>query len=81
MREIVTEELLKKIENRFLLSIVAAKRARQIKDGAVPLVEAKPEDSELMVALCEIMDDKISAEVVGEEEALAAMKVIEKKSK
>jgi DNA-directed RNA polymerase subunit omega len=63
MKEIVTEELLKKIENRFLLSIVAARRARQIKDGAVPLVDKAEGDNDLAVALLEINEGKIQAEL------------------
>jgi len=59
MKELVTEELLKKIKNRFILSIAAAKRARQIKDGAVPLIEKEEESPELIVALNEIMSNKI----------------------
>lgn len=59
MKELVTEELLKKIKNRFILSIAAAKRARQIKDGAVPLVEKEDDSPELIVALNEIMSNKI----------------------
>jgi DNA-directed RNA polymerase subunit omega len=64
MKEIVTEELLKKINNRFLLSIVAAKRARQIKDGAVPLVNDYQGKSDLDVALTEIIENMIQAEVI-----------------
>ena len=32
-------ELFKKVPNRFLLTVAAAKRARQIDDGAVPLID------------------------------------------
>ena len=65
MKEIVTEELLQKIDNRFLLSIVAAKRARQIKDGAIPLVDSEVEgtDGSLAVALSEVNADKIKVSV------------------
>jgi DNA-directed RNA polymerase subunit omega len=70
MREIVNEELLKKIDNRFMLSLVAAKRARQLKDGAVPLVERSDNDTDLMIALCEITEEKIWAEIVEPNEGL-----------
>ena len=72
MREIVTEELLKKIDNRFMLSLVAAKRARQLKDGAVPLVERSDNDTDMLVALAEISDDKIWAEIVEQNDGLDA---------
>ncbi|MDR1997188.1 MAG: DNA-directed RNA polymerase subunit omega [Candidatus Margulisbacteria bacterium] len=80
MKEIVLEEVLKKLDNRFMLSVVAAKRARQLKDGAVPQVERTEEDSDLLVALGEIMDDKIRAEIVVEEPeppAETGLKIIE----
>ncbi len=67
MREIVNEELLKKIDNRFMLSLVAAKRARQLKDGAVSLVERSDTDTDLMIALSEIIEEKIWAELVEPE--------------
>lgn len=59
MKELVTEELLKKIKNRFILSIAAAKRARQLKDGAVPLIEKEEDAPDLITALNEIMNNKI----------------------
>lgn len=52
------EKLLDKAENKFVLSIAAAKRARQLKDGAVPLVEAAGRP-DLIVALDEIMQGKV----------------------
>jgi len=85
MKEIVLEEVLKKMDNRFMLSVVAAKRARQLKDGAVPQVDRTEDDNDLLVALGEIMEDKIQAEFIEEEETPAdtGMKIIEniKKSK
>lgn len=72
MREIVNEELLKKIDNRFMLSLVAAKRARQLKDGAVSLVERSDNDTDLMIALAEISEEQIWAEIVEPELGLDA---------
>jgi len=80
MKEIVLEEVLKKMGNRFMLSVVAAKRARQLKDGAVPQVERTEEDNDLLVALSEIMEDKIQAEIAEEEPetpAKTGLKIIE----
>ncbi len=64
MKELVTEELLKKIRNRFVLSIAAAKRARQLKDGAVPLVN-REDEPDLILALSEIMSGKIDVDTAS----------------
>ena len=79
MKEIVLEEVLKKMDNRFMLSVVAAKRARQLKDGAVPQIEKNDDDNDLLVALGEISEDKIQAEFVEEVEEApeAGLKIIE----
>jgi len=79
MKEIVLEEVLKKMDNRFTLSIVAAKRARQLKDGAVPQIEKNDDDNDLLVALGEISEDKIHAEFIEEEPEApeAGLKIIE----
>ncbi|GBR73315.1 MAG: DNA-directed RNA polymerase subunit omega [Candidatus Margulisbacteria bacterium] len=83
MKEIVIEEVLEKLDNRFMLSVVAAKRARQLKDGAVQQVELSKEkdDTDLVIALDEINAGKIKAEIAPPEtetaESLGA-KIIEK---
>jgi len=75
MKELVTEQLLKKIKNRFVLSIAAAKRARQLKDGAVPLVTRDDDGSpDLIVALNEIMANKI--DVTNDDPELLTPEVI-----
>lgn len=79
MKKLVTEELLKKVDNRFLLSIAASKRARQLKDGAVPLVEGAEGQPELLIALDEIMEDKIKIEI-EKKEAIVEAKVEKKKT-
>ncbi|MBU0581088.1 MAG: DNA-directed RNA polymerase subunit omega [Candidatus Margulisbacteria bacterium] len=63
MRALVLEELLEKVQNRFLLVVAAARRARQIKDGAVKLIDAPEDESPVIVALDEILEDKINIEV------------------
>ncbi|MDR1453963.1 MAG: DNA-directed RNA polymerase subunit omega [Candidatus Margulisbacteria bacterium] len=83
MKEIVIEEVLEKLDNRFMLSVVAAKRARQLKDGAVQQVELSKEkdDTDLVIALDEINAGKIKAEIAQPDsetaESLSA-KIIEK---
>ena len=66
-------ELFEKVPNRFLLTVAAAKRARQIDDGARPLIEASlASDLSLDIALMEIQLGKIvvSIEDLSEEESI-----------
>ncbi|MGC6366844.1 MAG: DNA-directed RNA polymerase subunit omega [Candidatus Marinamargulisbacteria bacterium] len=66
-------ELYAKVPNRFLLTVAAAKRARQIDDGAVPLIDASVSHNlSLDIALMEIQTGKIvvSIEDVSEEESI-----------
>ena len=68
MRALVLEELLEKVKNRFLLTVSAARRARQLKDGAKQLIDAPENESAVIVALDEILEDKIkieTGEIVG----------------
>lgn len=55
------EELLPHVKNRFDLSIVVAKRNRQLNDGAEPLVSEEGKDSLMQVAAKELADDMIVA--------------------
>lgn len=63
MHEIVNEDLLKKVDNRFLLTVAAAKRSRQVQEGAHPLVEEKGLPP-VLTALEEILQDKIGIRVL-----------------
>lgn len=51
-------ELLKKVDNRFGLVIVTARRARQLSDGDQPLTN-KVEDSNVTLAAVEIAEGKV----------------------
>ncbi len=51
-------ELLKKVDNRFGLVIVTAKRARQLSKGETPLTN-KIEDSNVTLAAVEIAEGKV----------------------
>lgn len=54
-----TEDLLKKVDNRYELVIAISKRGRQIIDGSNPLVEVgKDEKSELTIAALELEKNK-----------------------
>jgi DNA-directed RNA polymerase subunit omega len=52
------EALLDRVENKYALVIVAAKRARQLKDGALPMVDIDS-GNPVTVALEEIAAGKI----------------------
>lgn len=52
------KELLTKVDNRFELVVVTAKRARQIADGAEKLTDVD-EDSPVTIAANEIAEGKV----------------------
>lgn len=51
-------DLLKKVDNRYSLVIMTAKRARQIAQGEVPMIDAK-EKSPVTLAVNEIYENKV----------------------
>lgn len=57
MSRITVEDCLQRVTNRFELVMLASKRARQLFNGAKPLVEA--DNREVVVALREIADGKV----------------------
>lgn len=56
------EALLDRVSNKYALVIVAAKRARQLKDGALPMVDIDSA-SPVTIALEEIAAGKIRFEM------------------
>lgn len=67
-KQIKISEVFKKIPNRFILALAVAKRARQIAEGAKPLVEIHKEDENsdikeeihpILTALREINEGKL----------------------
>ncbi len=69
MARVTVEDCLEKVDNRFQLVLLAAKRARQIERGAEPLVEPE-NDKPTVIALREIAEGKIGPELLDEPEAL-----------
>ena len=63
MARITVEDCLDKIENRFEMVLTATKRARQIANGADPLVEEE-NDKPTVIALREIAEGIIDPERV-----------------
>lgn len=53
------DELLEKTDNKYTLAVVAAKRARELVDGAERYTEA-PTDKAVSIALCEVGDGKVT---------------------
>jgi DNA-directed RNA polymerase subunit omega len=76
MARITVEDCLEKIPNLFQLVLVAAKRARQLANGAHPMVDWE-NDKSTVVALREIAEGYITEEILTQrdkpvEDVLAA---------
>jgi DNA-directed RNA polymerase subunit omega len=63
MARITVDDCLKRISNRFHLTLAATYRARQLSSGASPLVDPN-RDKATVIALREIASGKIGAEVL-----------------
>ncbi len=63
MARITVEDCLDRIDNRFEMVLTATKRARQIANGADPLVEEE-NDKPTVIALREIADGLVDGERV-----------------
>lgn len=75
MARITVEDCLEHIENRFDLVLLAARRARQISQGAEPLVPPE-NDKPTVIALREIAENLINASSMDEMEAKAEIEKI-----
>jgi DNA-directed RNA polymerase subunit omega len=71
MARVTVEDCLENVKNRFELVLVSAKRARQIAQGTQPLVEEE-NDKPTVIALREIAEDLVNAEILNEVEPEAA---------
>lgn len=72
MARITVEDCLNKVDNRFALIHVAAKRVRQLRKGAEPLVVCKNKD--VVVALREIAAGKVAVTAPEDENHLTENK-------
>jgi DNA-directed RNA polymerase subunit omega len=63
MARITVDDCLKRIPNRFQLTLAATYRARQITAGASPLLETN-KDKATVIALREIASGKVGTEVL-----------------
>ncbi len=75
MARITVEDCLEHVENRFDLVLLAARRARQIAQGADPLVPAE-NDKPTVLALREIAENLITTSSMDEMEAQAEIEKI-----
>jgi DNA-directed RNA polymerase subunit omega len=64
MARITIDDCIKKIPNRFELTLVAAYRARQITTGSSPLVEGT-RDKPVVTALREIAKGEVGKEILN----------------
>ncbi len=71
MARVTVEDCLENVDNRFELVLVAAKRARQIAMGAQPMLQEE-NDKPTVLALREIADNLVNAEILQEVEPVAA---------
>lgn len=63
MARVTVEDCLDVIPNRFLLAMVASKRAKQLYKGAEPLIENKSGNKKIVVALREIAAGKVDFDI------------------
>jgi DNA-directed RNA polymerase subunit omega len=68
MARITVDDCLKNFSNRFELTLAATYRARQLANGATPLVEAG-RDKPTVVALKEISLGKVGREILNRGQA------------
>ena len=64
MARVTIDDCLKKIPNRFQMTLAATYRARQIANGATPMVEAN-RDKPTVIALREMALGKFGLEVLN----------------
>ena len=67
MARITVEDCLAVVDNRFELVLMATKRARQLANGADPLVDAA-NDKPTVLALREIAGRKVTSQLIAEVE-------------
>lgn len=68
MARITVDDCMQHIPNRFELALVATTRARQIANGATPLVELN-RDKPTVIALREIAQGKVGMEILNKGQA------------
>ena len=67
MARITIEDCLKKVDNRFLLVNIVAKRVRQIREGSDYLVSS-PKNEDIVVSLREVAAGKVISQEADQPE-------------
>lgn len=65
MARVTIEDCLRRIPNRFHLTLAASYRSRQIANGSAPLVENTGRDKPTVLALREISAGKVGVEILN----------------
>lgn len=65
MARVTVEDCLKKVDNRFLLVMLATKRVKQLYKGSRPLIENKGGNKNVVLALREIAAGKVGYELIS----------------
>ena len=68
MARVTVDDCLKRVPNRFQMTLAATYRARQLASGANPLVETE-KDKPTVIALREIASGKVGVEVLNRGQA------------
>lgn len=68
MARITVDDCLKRVPNRFQMTLAATFRARQLANGATPMLDAG-KDKPTVVALREIASGKVGLEVLNKGQA------------
>ena len=76
MARITVEDCLEHVDNRFELVLVAAKRTRQLTQGAEPCVD-RENDKSTVIALREIADGFVTSAILDEESVQAVLEADE----
>lgn len=63
MARVTVEDCLEKVDNRFLLVMLASKRVKQLYKGAKPLIDNRATNKNVVVSLREIAAGKIGCEL------------------
>jgi DNA-directed RNA polymerase subunit omega len=62
MARVTVEDCLERVDNRFLLVMLAAKRVKQLYKGAKPLIDNRADNKNVVVSLREIAAGKVGFE-------------------
>lgn len=64
MARVTVEDCLLRIPNRFLLTLVASKRARQLANGSSALIDDAAREKPTVIALREIAAGKVDTSII-----------------